>query len=84
MKSFWWNNAGIITVFINGVATQVSEGALDVKAMFGEGVILVHSSGVPVAFNDYGIPFPSLQHGESYFLVSAYAQPLLFLHTIEV
>lgn len=61
--------SGIITVFINGVATQVPEGPLDVKAMFGEEVIFVHSSGVPVPFNEFGISFQSLHHGESYFLV---------------
>ncbi|CAO2834191.1 unnamed protein product [Amaranthus hypochondriacus] len=61
--------SGLITVFINGVATQVPEGVLDMRSMFGEEVILVHSSGAPVPFNDFGISLQSLQHGESYFLV---------------
>ncbi|XP_021728368.1 WUSCHEL-related homeobox 11-like [Chenopodium quinoa] len=69
--------SGIITVFLNGVATQVPDGALDMKAMFGEEVILVHSSGVPVPFNEYGISLQSLQHGESYFLVCASSLLLL-------
>ncbi|KAK9668676.1 hypothetical protein RND81_13G077500 [Saponaria officinalis] len=62
-------HTGIITVFINGVPTQVSDGPVDVKTMFGEEIILVHSSGVPVPFNDFGFSFHPLQHGESYFLV---------------
>jgi hypothetical protein len=39
------------------------------KAMFGENVMLVHSSGVPVPTNEFGLLMQSLQHGESYFLV---------------
>ncbi|PIN08093.1 hypothetical protein CDL12_19352 [Handroanthus impetiginosus] len=61
---------GTITVFINGVATEVGRGPLDMKAMFGEGdFVLFHSSGVPVQVNEYGFLMQSLQHGESYFLV---------------
>jgi hypothetical protein len=56
-------------VFINGVPTEVPSGAIDMKAMFGENVMLVHSSGVPVPTNEFGILMQSLQHGESYFLV---------------
>ncbi|CAL5431583.1 unnamed protein product [Camellia sinensis] len=61
---------GFITVFINGIATDVPRGAIDIKSMFGEEVMLVHSSGMAVPFNEYGISLHSLQHGESYFLVS--------------
>ncbi|KAK0602267.1 hypothetical protein LWI29_031882 [Acer saccharum] len=60
---------GLITVFINGVATEVARGPLDMKAVFGQDVILVHSSGVPVPTNEFGILIQSLQHGESYFLI---------------
>ncbi|GAB4834938.1 wuschel- homeobox [Ancistrocladus abbreviatus] len=60
-----YQSPGIITVFINGVATQVPGGQFDMKAMFGEDVMLVHHSGLPVPINDFGI---SLQPGESYFL----------------
>ncbi|XP_042479465.1 WUSCHEL-related homeobox 11-like [Macadamia integrifolia] len=59
-----------ITVFINGIPTEVPRGPLDLKAMFGQDVLLVHSSGVPVPFNEFGISLQSLQPGESYFLVS--------------
>ncbi|KAM7278853.1 hypothetical protein ACFE04_005987 [Oxalis oulophora] len=61
--------SGFITVFINGVPTEVPRGTLDMKAMFGDqDVILVHSSGVPVPINEFGFLMHSLQHGESYFL----------------
>ncbi|KAJ4972056.1 hypothetical protein NE237_005155 [Protea cynaroides] len=59
-----------IVVFINGVATEVPRGPLNLKAMFGQDLLLVHSSGVPVPFNEFGISLQSLQLGESYFLVS--------------
>lgn len=58
-----------MTVFINGVATEIPKGCLDMKAMFGEDVVLVHSSGIPVLINDFGFTLQSLQPGESYFLV---------------
>ncbi|XP_073158499.1 WUSCHEL-related homeobox 11-like [Henckelia pumila] len=61
--------AGVITVFINGVATELARGPLDIKAMFGADFVLFHSSGVPVQVNEYGFLVQSLQHGESYFLV---------------
>ncbi|KAF8398071.1 hypothetical protein HHK36_016998 [Tetracentron sinense] len=62
--------SGIITVFINGIPTEVPRGPLDVKAMFGQDVMLVHSSGLPVPVNECGFSLQSLQLGESYFLVS--------------
>ncbi|XP_009797138.1 WUSCHEL-related homeobox 11 isoform X2 [Nicotiana tabacum] len=62
---------GFITVFINGVATEVPRGPLDMNSMFGqENLALYHSSGVPLPVNEYGFVVQSLQHGESYFLVS--------------
>jgi len=60
---------GIITVFINGVPTEVPRGPLDMKSAFGQDAILVHSSGLPVPTNEYGYLMQSLEHGESYFLV---------------
>ncbi|XP_057785311.1 WUSCHEL-related homeobox 11-like [Salvia miltiorrhiza] len=58
--------SGVITVFINGVATEVGRGPVDMKAMFGGDYLLIHSSGVAVEANEHGF---LLQHGESYFLV---------------
>ncbi|XP_073158509.1 WUSCHEL-related homeobox 11-like [Henckelia pumila] len=66
---YQYYSAGVITVFINGVATNVSRGAFDIKAMFGGDFVLFHSSGMPLQVNDYGFLVHSLQHGESYFLV---------------
>ncbi|KAJ7976454.1 WUSCHEL-related homeobox like [Quillaja saponaria] len=62
--------SGLISVFMNGVPTEVPRGPLDMKTMFGADVVLVHSSGVPLPTNEYGFLLQSLQHGESYFLVS--------------
>uniref|UniRef100_A0A7N0VKG6 Homeobox domain-containing protein n=1 Tax=Kalanchoe fedtschenkoi TaxID=63787 RepID=A0A7N0VKG6_KALFE len=61
---------GFVTVFINGVPTEVPRGPLDMKAMCGHDFLLVHSSGHPVPINEYGFSAHSLQHGESYFLVA--------------
>ncbi|KAL8150791.1 hypothetical protein V2J09_020599 [Rumex salicifolius] len=61
---------GIITVIVNGVETQIPAGSFDVKAVFGEDVILVHSTGVPVPVDDFGFCFHGLHHGETYFLLS--------------
>ncbi|WOK95909.1 WUSCHEL-related homeobox 11-like isoform X2 [Canna indica] len=62
---------GAITVFINGVLTEVPRGAFDLRAMFGQNVVLVHSSGELVPVNEFGVLLQSLQMGESYFLVSS-------------
>ncbi|CAL0299204.1 unnamed protein product [Lupinus luteus] len=68
------NISAVITVFINGVATEVPSGPFDIKTVFGEDVMLVHSSGVSVPTNEFGLLMQSLSHGESYFLVSKQAQ----------
>jgi len=63
------NISAFITVFINGMATELPKGPIDMKTVFGEDVILVHSSGVPILTNEFGFLMHNLQHGESYFLV---------------
>ncbi|CAD5321975.1 unnamed protein product [Arabidopsis thaliana] len=60
---------GAITVFINGVPTEVTRGGIDMKATFGEDLVLVHSSGVPLPTDEFGFLMHSLQYGEAYFLV---------------
>ncbi|XP_030453205.1 WUSCHEL-related homeobox 11 [Syzygium oleosum] len=65
-----YQQSGIITVFINGIPTEIPRGPLDMKSVFGQDAILVHSSGLPVPTNEYGHLMQSLEHGESYFLVS--------------
>nr|GMC92020.1 WUSCHEL-related homeobox 11 isoform X2 [Ipomoea batatas] len=67
-----YHQPGLITVFINGVATEVPRGPIDMKAMFGGGedeLLLYHSSGIPIPINQFGILLQTLRHGESYFLV---------------
>ncbi|XP_047312735.1 WUSCHEL-related homeobox 11-like [Impatiens glandulifera] len=70
-NSLFHHHSGLITVFINGIQTDVPNGIIDMKTMFGENGILVHSSGITVPFNEYGFLLQSLQHGESYFLVNS-------------
>ncbi|KAK6127104.1 hypothetical protein DH2020_039142 [Rehmannia glutinosa] len=64
----------VITVFINGVATEVGRGPLDMKAMFGGDFVLFHSSGVPVQVNEFGFLVQSLQHGPKTFLILSSSQ----------
>jgi hypothetical protein len=59
-----------MTVFINGVATEVPRGPIDLRSMFGQDVMLVHSTAGLLPVNEYGVLTQSLQMGESYFLVS--------------
>ncbi|XP_068661666.1 WUSCHEL-related homeobox 11-like [Aristolochia californica] len=61
---------GLITVFINGIPSEVPRGPLDIRAIFGQDVMLVHSSGGPIPLNELGISLQSLEFGENYFLVS--------------
>ena len=61
---------GTITVFINGIPSEVPRGTFDTRAMFGQDVVLVHSSGALLPVNEYGHLLQSLQMSESYFLVS--------------
>ncbi|XP_039834134.1 WUSCHEL-related homeobox 11-like isoform X2 [Panicum virgatum] len=66
-------SAGSLTtmsVFINGVATEVPRGPIDLRSMFGQDVMLVHSTSGILPVNEYGILMQSLQMGESYFLVT--------------
>lgn len=67
-------------MFINGVASEVPRGPIDLRAMFGQDVMLVHSSGDLLPVNEYGILMHSLQMGESYFLVSSIL--LLYLENL--
>ncbi|KHN34632.1 WUSCHEL-related homeobox 11 [Glycine soja] len=66
------NISGFITVFLNGIATELPKGPIDLKTVFGEDVMLVHSSGVPIPTNEFGFLMQNLRHGESYFLVGVY------------
>ncbi|XP_077234499.1 WUSCHEL related homeobox 11 [Tasmannia lanceolata] len=62
--------SGLITVFINGAPSEIPRGPIDIRAMFGQDMILMHSSGQPVVVNVHGISLQGLQLGENYFLVS--------------
>ncbi|WVZ67121.1 hypothetical protein U9M48_016246 [Paspalum notatum var. saurae] len=64
------NGGASMTVFINGVATEVPRGPIDLRSMFGQDVVLVHSTGGLLPVNEYGVLMQSLQMGESYFLIT--------------
>ncbi|KAL1553888.1 WUSCHEL-related homeobox [Salvia divinorum] len=59
----------MMTVFINGVATEVGRGPLDIRSMFGADLVMYDSSGLGVEMNEYGYVVQGLEHGQSYFLV---------------
>ncbi|XP_074555740.1 WUSCHEL-related homeobox 11-like [Curcuma longa] len=64
-------DSNTITVFVNGMRWEAPRGPLDMRAMFGQSAVLVHSSGELLPVNEHGILLQSLQMGESYFLVSS-------------
>ncbi|KAL8090780.1 WUSCHEL-related homeobox 9-like isoform X2 [Apium graveolens] len=60
---------GKSTVIINDVGFEVPSGPLNVKEVFGEDAVLVHSSGQPVVTNEWGVTLQPLQHGAFYYLI---------------
>ncbi|KAG6472120.1 hypothetical protein ZIOFF_069577 [Zingiber officinale] len=61
--------SGTITVFVNGILSEVPRGSFNMRSMFGYNVMLVQSSGEVVPVDEYGFLMQSLEMGESYFLV---------------
>ncbi|CAN4078852.1 unnamed protein product [Withania somnifera] len=57
------------TVFINDVAFEVGSGPFNVREVFGEYAVLIHSSGEPLITNEWGVTLQPLQHGAFYYLV---------------
>ncbi|XP_027770354.1 WUSCHEL-related homeobox 9-like isoform X2 [Solanum pennellii] len=57
------------TVFINDVAFEVGIGPFNVREVFGEDAVLIHSSGEPLITNEWGITIQPLQHGAFYYLL---------------
>ncbi|XP_019226117.1 PREDICTED: WUSCHEL-related homeobox 9-like isoform X2 [Nicotiana attenuata] len=57
------------TVFINDVAFEVGLGAFNVREVFGDDAVLVHSSGEPLITNEWGLTLQPLQHGAFYYLL---------------
>ncbi|XP_057859336.2 WUSCHEL-related homeobox 9 [Cryptomeria japonica] len=62
-------NVSALTVFINGTQFDASVWPINVKARFGEGAILLHSSGQPVLVDHQGFILKELEHGGVYKLV---------------
>ncbi|KAJ3682965.1 hypothetical protein LUZ60_013192 [Juncus effusus] len=68
-SSPWAYQAGTISVFINGVPMEMPRGPIDLRATFGQDVMILNSTGELLPVNQYGILMQSLQMGENYFLV---------------
>ncbi|XP_072959448.1 WUSCHEL-related homeobox 9-like isoform X2 [Typha angustifolia] len=62
-------NMASYTVFINELAFDVVASTLNLREVFGEEAILLHSSGYPVVTDEFGVTIQPLQHGASYYLV---------------
>nr|AGL53584.1 WUSCHEL homeobox protein WOX8A [Picea abies] len=58
-----------ITVFINEIPVELPVGPINLKAVFGENAILLHSSGQPVLVNEWGYTLQGLLQGAMYYLV---------------
>ncbi|XP_055805647.1 WUSCHEL-related homeobox 9-like [Solanum dulcamara] len=71
------NNVGPTksTVFINDVAFEVGIGPFNVREVFGEDAVLIHSSGEPLITNEWGITIQPLQHGAFYYLLRTSSIP---------
>lgn len=50
-------------------AFEVNVGPFNVRKFFGDGAVLLDSSGVPVLTDEWGVTLNSLHHGVDYFLV---------------
>lgn len=73
-------------MIINEVGFEVPSGPLNMKEVFGEDAVLVHSSGQPVVTNEWGVTLQPLQHGAVYYLVRTlkHANILTFHHLIYI
>nr|ANC94891.1 WUSCHEL homeobox protein [Pinus taeda] len=58
-----------ITVFINDIQFEFPVGPINVRAVFGENAVLIHSSGQPVPVNEWGFTLQGLLHGAMYYLI---------------
>ncbi|KAG6532244.1 hypothetical protein ZIOFF_006083 [Zingiber officinale] len=70
-NDIWSNAAGTIPVFIDGVPSEVPRGPIDMKASFGDNVIIVHSSGQILPVDEQGILIQSLQMGYKIYLTGS-------------
>jgi len=55
-------------ITINGTF-EVNAGPFNVRKFFGDGAVLLDSSGVSVPTDEWGVTINSLHHGADYFLV---------------
>ncbi|KAK1286922.1 WUSCHEL-related homeobox 8 [Acorus calamus] len=59
-----------VMVFINDVAFEIGVGPINLREAFGDGAVLLHSSGHPVLTDHLGLTIQPLQHGASYYLTN--------------
>ncbi|CAI9087351.1 OLC1v1021403C1 [Oldenlandia corymbosa var. corymbosa] len=57
------------TVFINDVAFEVTTAHINVREVFGDDAMLLHSTGQPVLTDEWGLTLQPLQHGAFYYLI---------------
>ncbi|RDX96296.1 WUSCHEL-related homeobox 9, partial [Mucuna pruriens] len=62
------------TVFINDVPFEVAVGPINVRQVFGDEAVLIHSSGHPVPTDEWGVTLHALQHGAYYYLVCIFKE----------
>ncbi|CAA3012509.1 WUSCHEL-related homeobox 9-like [Olea europaea subsp. europaea] len=60
------------TVFIDDACFEVVVGPFNVRDTFGEGAMLVHSSGLPIVTDEWGMTLHPLQDGGFYYLVRSF------------
>ncbi|KAH9307806.1 hypothetical protein KI387_035717, partial [Taxus chinensis] len=61
-------NGRSITVFIGNKPYEVPTGPINLRAVFGQGVLLVDQFGQQVPVNEWGVTLQGLQHGAFYYL----------------
>ncbi|CAI9756454.1 unnamed protein product [Fraxinus pennsylvanica] len=59
-------------VFINDACFEVAVGPFNVRETFGDDAILVHSSGLPILTDDWGVTLQPLQDGGFYYVVRSF------------
>ncbi|KAL2475302.1 WUSCHEL-related homeobox 8 [Abeliophyllum distichum] len=60
------------TVFINDVCFEVAVEPLNVRETLGDNAMLIHSSGLPILTDEWGVTLQPLEDGAFYYLVHSY------------
>ena len=69
------------TVFTNkDTIFKVDVRPFNIRASFGDGAVLLDSSGTPVLTDEWGVTLDSLHHGATYFLVCIFPYNMCFVY----